>query len=926
MNSAPLAAYRLQLHSGFDFKDTGAILDYLKDLGVSDIYASPIFQARTGSAHGYDIVNPQRVNSHLGGEEGFAELVSGLSRHKLGWIQDIVPNHMAFHPENHRLMDIFEKGKYSPYFAYFDIDWDHPYPGLHGRVLAPFLGKRYGEALEEGELILKYIDGRLTVNYFDISFPLKIESFSRVFKHNLDDLKNEMGEGHPDFVKLHNLFSDLDSFKNSGKNEGRNVQLNLIKAGIWKLYRKNPQIRMHMDRRLETVNRDSETAVPFQALEELLNNQVFRLSYWKTAMEEINYRRFFNINDLISLRVEIPGVFEDVHFLVKEYLEKGYFSGLRVDHLDGLYHPADYLKRLRQISGDKYIIVEKILEEDETLPESFPVEGTTGYDWMNRINRIFCRDDPKGRWKKLYLRFTGIRKSYSELSADTKRLIIGKNMAGDIDNLARSVKKIAECHRSGQDFTMYGLKRTLVEILARFPVYRTYHSHESIREYDRNVIRAAVKAACRHIPDMEHECSFIEQCLLMQWDSSWEEEMKQNGKEFSLKFQQYSGPVMAKGFEDTLLYVYHPLISLNEVGGDPDKFGSDVGTFHAWNRARQQKSPFSLNASATHDNKRGEDVRARINVLSEMPGEWERKIRHWSKMNLRFKTQLQGNPAPDANDEYLLYQTLIGSYPFDTGRMNQYYKRIEEYLNKAVREAKVHSAWLRPDKDYERAFVHFFYKIMQSNSEFIRDFIPFQHRIAQYGIVNSLAQVLLKMTLPGVPDFYQGCELWDFSLVDPDNRRPVDFQYRKNCLNKIKDNECGEGHLARLWKERESGWIKLYLIWKGLRLRRICRKVFENGEYLPLRVSGSRKNSIIAFVRKNKTSWVLAAVPRLITGLMNEDQDPSQACWGDTGIALQAEAPALWENVLTGQVENLSGLIPAAVLFNHFPVALFRTT
>ncbi len=923
MSGPPSATYRLQFHTGFTFDDAGRILNYLKELGISDIYASPIFQARSGSTHGYDVVDPSKINPQLGGEERFASLVSQLRKHQMGWIQDIVPNHMAFHPENRRLMDVFEKGCYSPYFRYFDIDWDHPYPGLTGRLLAPFLGKRYGEVLEDKELSLLYTEGRLFVQYFDLRFPLKIESFSRICMYNQDRLRNEMGGQNRDFLALSRILKRLDFCNESGSQRRMTETLNELCDSIRHLYDRNPHIRAHVDRNLSSINQGSQYPVPFQALDEILNGQVFRLSYWKTAMEEINYRRFFNINDLISLRIEDPSVYKDTHSLVEDYIKKGYFSGLRIDHIDGLYDPARYLRRLRRMAGDRYILVEKILTEGESLPESFPVAGTTGYDWLNRINRVFCCEDPKGLWVRLYARFTGMAAPYAEIAADKKRLIIGKNMAGDIDNLARMAKEIADHHRKGRDFTMYGLKRVLVEILARFPVYRTYHSLDSISESDREVIQKAVMNTCRFIPEMEQESSFIGQCLLMQWDDLWDAEIKRTGEKFALKFQQYSGPVMAKGFEDTLLYVYHPLLSLNEVGGDPHHFGWDIQSFHNWNRVRQNHNCRSLNATATHDNKRGEDVRARINVLSEMPKEWEHKIRCWHKINFKYKTKLKGSFAPDDNDEYLLYQTLIGTYPFETEQLNQYHERIKAYLVKAVREAKVHTAWLRPDLDYEQAFVRFFTHIMFSGSEFMRDFLPFQQRIAGYGVMNSLSQVLLKMTLPGVPDFYQGCELWDFSLVDPDNRRPVDFEYRRSILKHLKKEAGRRGYLESLWAERDKGWIKLYLIWKTLEIRRKFKRVFNEGEYLPLRVAGRQKNSIIAFMRKHESRWIMAAAPRLLTGFMHESLTPAHAEWGDTAIFLDSEAPESWMNVMTAGMEGFNGCIPAAVMFKSFPVGLF---
>ncbi|MFO7866060.1 MAG: malto-oligosyltrehalose synthase [Candidatus Aminicenantes bacterium] len=922
MTPSPLATYRLQLHPGFGFKETAAVLDYLELLGISDIYASPVFKARPGSRHGYDIVDPLQVNPQLGGEKGFLKLASELQKRGLGWIQDIVPNHMAFHPENSWLMDVFEKGRFSPYFSYFDIDWDHPCSSLKGRLLAPFLGKFYGEVLEAGELKLTYEAGRLAVNYHGLSFPLRIESLAWAFARNLEDLKNKTGEDHPDYIKFLGALLMLESLKNGEEIKRRDRPLDMVKELIWELYRENSAIRAHMERSLKAFNHGADSPVPFQPLNDLLNRQFFRLSFWKVAMEEINYRRFFNINDLISLRMENPGVFTHFHSLVVDYIQKGFFTGLRVDHIDGLHNPEAYLKRLRKSAGNRYIVIEKILEEEECLPGSFPVEGTTGYDWMNRVNQIFCCRRSERRWEQLYSRFTGLKKPFPELAADKKRLIIGKNMAGDIDNLARCLKKVSERHPSGQDFTLYGLKRALVEILARFPVYRTYSTAGSVRDCDRKVIRKAVGEARRHIPDLTHECAFIQQSLLMEWEEDWDEHMRQAGEEFALRFQQVSGPVMAKGFEDTVLYVYNRLISLNEVGGNPERFGSGLESFHEWNRRRQKKHPLSLNASATHDNKRGEDVRPRIHVLSEIPEEWERNIKRWRRMNLEYKRLNKGSPAPDANDEYFLYQTLIGTYPFESGDLSLYRERIKEYLVKSVREAKVHTAWLRPDQDYEQAFVDFFEKIMRPDSEFIRDFVPFQSQIAGYGIFNSLSQVFLKMTLSGVPDFYQGCEFWDFNLVDPDNRRPVDFRHRYNKLCEIIKNDRKKGYVSSLWKFRRDGGIKLYLIWKVLRARKNFSAVFEKGEHIPLKTTGRQKNRVIVFMRRYKEKWILAAAPRFLTGLVKENQDLSQADWGNTRIILPDAAPRRWEHVFAGEERKLSRQVPAGDLFTDIPVSL----
>ncbi|MFW6140745.1 MAG: malto-oligosyltrehalose synthase [Acidobacteriota bacterium] len=899
MITPPLATYRLQFNPKFGFKQASEVLEYLKNLGISDVYASPVFNARSGSAHGYDMVDPLQINPELGGKKGFKNLVSQLKKLHMGWIQDIIPNHMAFHSQNRLLMDVFEKGQNSPFYTYFDIDWNHPFPGLKGKVLAPFLGRFYQEALEGGELKLSCENGRVTVNYYELSFPLKIESLVQIFKQNEEILKQKIGKQNRDFNKLQELMNDFESAEDKQK----------IKQMTGDLYQKNSLVRAHINRSVKAYNKSSESSQPFEKLDQLLSRQFFRLSFWKVAMEEINYRRFFSINDLISIRMEKKEVFDYFHCLIWDFTEKGFFTGLRIDHMDGLYDPEAYLKKVRQRIGDKYVIVEKILGPLEKLPSCFPVDGTTGYDWLNQVNQIFCQPKHQERFTDIYSHFTGLKKAYDELKADKKRLILGKSMAGDVDNMARMSQSTARQLGRGQDFTLYGLRRALVEVMAQFPVYRTYITPGSVRKQDKEAVQKAVQRACRQVPDLAHEFSFIEKCLLMKRD-------------FAFRFQQYTGPIMAKGFEDTLLYVYNRLISLNEVGGYPNQFGSSLQSFHQWNKQRQSEQPFSLNASATHDTKRGEDVRARINVLSEMPGEWEEKIKLWNKVNSRFKSRVKGVLAPDTNDEYFLYQTLAGSYPFEPLNLTSYKERIKSYLIKAVREAKVHTAWIEPDHEYEQAFVSFFQSILQPGSDFVKDFVPFQKRIAFYGIFNSLSQVLLKMTLPGVPDFYQGCELWDLNLVDPDNRRPVDFKSHRKALQEIKENKENPNFLAQLWKDRESGRIKMYLIWKTLQVRKKFHLVFQKGEYLPLQISGAKKNHIMAFARRYRDNWILVIVPRFVSGLIRENQSLAQAAWQDTRAVLPPEAPQVWEQVLTGEPGKFDREIQASSIFKTSPVVL----
>jgi len=908
-----MATYRLQFNPKFGFKQAAEILDYLKILGISDVYASPIFKARPGSSHGYDMIDPLEINPELGGEKEFIPLASQIKKNSMGWIQDIIPNHMAYHSENCLLMDVFEKGEDSPFYSFFDIDWNHPYSGLKKRVLAPFLGKFYKEALEQRELQLRYENSRVTVNNYDLSFPLRIESLVHIFKTKQENLIRKIGENHPGLNNLLELIKNMDSVEDKQK----------VKQMIGELYQKNPQVGAHMDQCVKAYNKDSESLHPFLQLDKLLSQQFFRLSFWKVAMEEINYRRFFSINDLISLRMERPEVFDYFHSLIESYIKKGFFTGLRIDHVDGLYNPATYLKKLRDRIRDSYMVVEKILGPREKLCPCFPVQGTTGYDWMNQVNQLFCHSKHKDRFTEIYSAFSGIKEPYAELKADKKRLIIGKSMAGDIDNLARMVKKIADKSHTGQDFTSYGLKRALVEIMAHFPIYRTYNTPGSVSKQDEQAILKAVEQALPYVPALVHECSFIEKCLLMQIDEKKDKEIKKDIENFTVRFQQYTGPIMAKGFEDTLLYVYNRLISLNEVGGDPRQFGSSLPSFHEWNKERQKEHPFSLNASATHDTKRGEDVRARINVLSEMPDEWEEKIKLWRQTNSQYKSRVKGFLAPDANDEYFLYQTLVGSYPFKEHDFSQYKKRIRNYLVKAVREAKVHTAWIEPDHEYEQAFLDFFQSLMQPRTEFMRDFLPFQKRIAFYGIFNSLSQVLLKMTLPGVPDFYQGCEWWDLNLVDPDNRRPVDFRLRAESLKHMARNQIDEENLSRLWRDRESGQIKMFLIWKTMAVRKRFRMVFEKGEYIPLNVQGAKKNHLISFIRRYKDCWVMVIVPRFVSGLIREDQSISQAPWKDTQIILPSKAPCLWKQVFTGEQTTLEQRIKASSIFNTSPVHLY---
>jgi (1->4)-alpha-D-glucan 1-alpha-D-glucosylmutase len=926
MMQIPLATYRIQFHSGFTFKDAEAIAAYLADLGVSDLYASPVFTARKGSSHGYDVVNPQEINPELGGIEGFEELVKALNQRAIGWVQDIVPNHMAFDSQNEMLMDVLENGPDSQFRDFFDIAWDHPYDNMHGRVLAPFLGKFYGDSLESGELQLRYEERGFSVNYYDLKFPLRIESYTGVLTHNLAQLREKLGRDDPDFVKLLGILYALKYIPSGEDGRERYNQIAFIKRMLWELWNDSPEISQFIEDNIQFINGEPGNPESYNLLDSVLTDQFFRLSYWKVGNEELNYRRFFTVNDLISLRVEDQKVFDTIHQLPLQLIQDNKINGLRVDHIDGLYNPAEYLSRLRDHVPDAYLVVEKILEENEELPLNWSIQGTTGYDYMTKVNNLFCQQENQSEFDAVYFAFVGRATAYEALVDENKRMMIGKHLAGDIDNLAHLLKQLSSRHRYASDFTMYGLKRALVEVLTLFPVYRTYISPEGSRKADQDCMKRVLAEAQEKTPNSLNELYFIEKFLLLEFDDSLTEEDKQLWLHFLMRLQQYTGPLMAKGVEDTVMYIYNRLISLNEVGSHPGHFGISVDDFHTFNQDRCAQWPHAMNATATHDTKRGEDARARLNVLSEIPHEWEEQIRKWHQMNAAQKTCVEGIDAPDRNDEYFLYQTLLGSYPFTDDEYPQFIDRVKEYLIKAIREAKVHSNWLRPDDDYENALIKFAEDLLKDpKGGFMQEFRPFQRKIQHYGICNSLSQTLLKLASPGVPDLYQGSELWDLSMVDPDNRRPVDFAQRSDFLKKIKTRSKKNlsGLITELLQAPEDGRLKLFLIHRLIQARRTYSDLFQRGSYQKLTVLGSLKAHVVAFTRELGDMQMIAIAPRLLTPLVREGEYPiGEQVWRETRILQPPDADSVWHNAVTGQKIEGDDTLWMKEILSQFPVAL----
>ncbi|HEX3019477.1 MAG TPA: malto-oligosyltrehalose synthase [Chitinispirillaceae bacterium] len=924
----PLATYRLQFNHTFTLKDAQQIISYLAELGISHIYASPIFKAKKGSLHGYDITDHRSINDEIGSNADFENLIAKINEYRMGWIQDIVPNHMAIDYQNKLLMELFEHGREDLPCQYFDIEWNHRYKTIRGRLLTPILGNVYGDCLEKGEIKITYDKDGFSLRYYDHRFPLRIETYALVMEHGLVKLKSELGTNHSGLIKLLGVLFSIKNLPGIHQMDERKLQSSFTKSILWELYTTDNAIREFIDSIIAEFNGVPGKPESFSFIDSIHSEQLFKLSFWKVATEELNYRRFFTVNDLISLRVEDEQVFRNTHGLIFELINQGKINGLRVDHIDGLYDPHTYLERLRRSASESYIIVEKILGFDEMLPTVWPVQGTTGYDFCNYVNALFCKKENQRLFEQVYHQFTGNMMGFEQLLVNCKRIIVDTHLAGDIDNLAILIKDISGKDRRGTDITLYGLRKALIELMIYFPVYRSYINNQIFSSEDRMHLQIAIHNARKAHPDLSREFAFIEKFLLLKFDPYATDEEKKSWTDVVMRFQQFTGPLMAKGFEDTLFYNYNRLISLNEVGGFPQIFGIHPETYHHFNSKRVRFWPNSMNATSTHDSKRGEDLRARINVLSEIPDEWNFQIKNWAKINKYHKENDENGFIPDSNDEYLLYQTLVGTFQYEEDQA-ALEKRISDFMLKATREAKVHTDWIAYNHQYEQGLLSFIRRVLdrKESVEFFNEFVPFQNKVAQYGLYNSLSQVLLKITSPGVPDFYQGTELWDLNLVDPDNRKPVDFDIRKALLNELKQVSISEfpdfiRFLLSKWKD---GRIKLFLIYRCNKARNDRAELFQRGAYIPLTVSGIYREHILAFARKYDTQWAVVAVPRFLTSIINENQIPlSKEIWADTSLEFPAEIPLSgqdWYNVITGESIQLENQPAIGDLFRFFPGA-----
>jgi len=926
----PCATYRLQFNHYFTFKNALELIPYFHELGISDLYASPIMTAIPGSMHGYDVVDPCKLNPEIGTEEDLKALSQALMEHDMGLIVDIVPNHLSIATlANAWWQDVLENGPASLYADFFDINWNPLKASLKDKVLLPILARQFGKVIDEQCLKLSYDAGAFFIEYQSKRFPVNPSTWPLILELTAEDLSQKLNGDDEHFLELQSILTALHHLPNITKAIDidkcveRSREKEIIKKRLNALTHQCPLIN---DAILQTVSRFNghlDNPSSFDHLEKLLNAQSYRLCYWRVTNDEINYRRFFDVNDLISLHMEKPEIFHVMHAQTLSFLHNGWITGLRVDHIDGLFDPEQYLHRLQAacamtsnqnenqtVSGkDFYILVEKILVGKEKLRSEWPVYGTTGYDFLCMLNGLFIELSQYTKIKEIYEQFIHRYTEMPEIIYGSKKLILFASMSSELHNLTSKLEKISEQHRWSKDFTLDELRNALREVIACFSVYRTYIRLDIPMEVDRQIILLAIKWAKKLNPLTSPSLfEFIDDLLLLNHPPGITDESILLRREFVMRFQQLTAPVMAKGEEDTAFYRYYPLCSQIDVGMDPNNFGTELKDFHKYNLECLHTFPHTLLATSTHDSKRSEDVRCRIHALSENPEGWNQALTGWNHLNRHYKILLDNREVPDRNEEYLLYQTLIGTWPvipMDELSQNDYLQRIKNYMVKALREAKLHTSWMNPNSVYENGVLDFIGNILdfKNNNQFLNAFEAFVPILIKAGMLNSLSQTLLKMTSPGVPDFYQGNELWQFHLVDPDNRYPVDFQYRCRLLNEIKQREEQDpGTLVmELLENITDGLLKMYLIYKILNFRKQNSSLFREGDYQPVEVIGKTANHVIAFCRQLGEKKIIIAAGRFYTELMEDVESlPIGGIWEETFLRMPSGFEGEYRDVLTG--------------------------
>jgi (1->4)-alpha-D-glucan 1-alpha-D-glucosylmutase len=933
----PSATYRLQLNRELPFARVAALVDYLAALGVSDLYASPVFKARPGSTHGYDVVDHAELSPELGGEQGLRELRAALAARGMGLLLDLVPNHTCVASAHNRAWnDVLENGPSSPFAGFFDIDWNPPKEDLRDKVLLAILGDQYGRVLEAGEIRVGREGGAFFACYHEDRLPLAPKSWSAILEPVRARIERRRAADDPERAELESILTAIRNLPARSERDPPRVQERLrekevIKRRLGELAERSGAVREELDAALAGLNGRPGDPRSFDALEALLADQGYRLSHWRVATDEINYRRFFDVNDLAALRVEEPDVFEALHALPLRLAREGLVDGFRIDHVDGLLDPADYLRRLPR---DVYLVAEKILVGEERLRPDWTLEGTTGYDFLIAAGALLV--DPLG-WPALgeaYARFTGERARFADVVYECKKLVLEVSLSAELTVLARRLDRISEQHRYSRDFTLSSQQEALAEVIASFPVYRSYvRADGEIGPEDRQGVRLALRLARRRNPAVDASLfDFIGSVLLLEPPEGLDEAGRAERLDFVLRFQQLTGPVMAKGLEDTASYRHHPLASLNEVGGEAAPPPHALARFHAKNVERLRAWPHAMLATSTHDTKRDEDVRARISVLSEHPELWSEALARWGEMNRRYKAAVDDADAPDANAEYLFYQTLVGAWPPNLGACDprgDLVDRLQAYMRKAAREAKRHTSWVSPNQAYEQALSGFVAAALapEAANPFPPDLLRFLDGVLRPGLLNAASQVVLKTAAPGVPDFYQGTELPEFRLVDPDNRGPVDFERRRQLLAGLqREAERDAAGLAARLLSSCDGRLKLWVTSRALALRRARAGFFAQGAYKPLAASGFREPHVVAFARGHEGRWLLAVAGRFFTRL--PDPPTGAGAWGDTTLKLPAGAPVAWRDAIVGHEVKARSVdepqLALADVFRHLPVALLE--
>ncbi len=957
----PICTYRLQLNKDFNFRDAAGLLDYLEALGVSDVYASPLLTARPGSTHGYDVIDHGRLNPDLGTESDLDALAAALGARGMGLLLDVVPNHMCIaSPANHWWNDVLENGRSSPYAPFFDIDWHPPKSELDEKILLPVLGRQYGRVLEGSEIKIGYAAGAFQAHYGEAVFPIGPRTILPLLEPIVADLRRTHPDDHPDVLEIESIVTATKNLPTRWETDPEKIrerqrEKEIVKRRLDALVSASAAVRDALERSLAAINGEQGKARSFDALEALLGEQAYRLSYWGVAAEEINYRRFFDINDLAAIRIEEPKVLEAVHEKAFELLREGKVTGLRIDHVDGLWDPHRYLEELQrprrgegEVEADGaparhgYVVVEKILTGAEELPPEWPVQGTTGYELLNAVNGLFVEPAGLRAIERGYRRLREGTGTFDDLLYRAKKLILRTAMSSELHVLARRLDRISEQHRWSRDFTASSLHLALGEVIACFPVYRTYVRADTvtISDGDRlNVLRAVREAKRRNRSTSESIFDFLCDLLLLRDPEGISESDRADRRELVMRLQQLTGPVMAKGLEDTVFYRYFPLASLNEVGGRPSTAVMEIDRFHVFCARRAERWPHGLSATATHDTKRGEDMRARLDVLSEIPREFLEAVKRWQRMNRRSKPLVDEARVPGANEEYLIYQTLIGLWPLE-GELpaeahDTLVERFSAYLLKALREAKVHTSWINVNEPYERGCDQFLRRLLgrePATNPFLADLGRFVAGIATAGLWNALSQLILKVTVPGVPDVYQGTELWDFTLVDPDNRRPVDYPARRALLDELRGLE-GDALRARIGAAREcpaDGALKLLVAARALGHRRRHRELYETGAYLPLSVEGPRARHVIGFARVAPDGRAsLTIVGRFFAALEATGRASGTSVWQDTWLRLPDELAADgYREVLTDAIvrtpSDRRSELPLAGILPLLPVAVLE--